>query len=215
MKLVLTDPRKVSQFACILRHLKNISSDIMVYVDEDRLYTQGMDGAHAALFELNLTSGWFSTYEVEEEIHIGINCELIFKIFNCLEDNQNIEINYDVDEGDSLYITLYPREGERGIKKEFKLTLMNLDTELMPKINKDWSADIQMVSDEFSKLIDQLSIFGSDLIVHCSEDSIKLISDGEMGNMKAIIEEEDILLYAIEEDVDVKVKFAISYINMF
>ena len=92
---------------------------------------------------------------------------------------------------------------------------MDLDSEFLPVPDSDWSADIQMVSDDLAKLIDQLSIFGSDLIVNCDEDSIKLLSDGEMGKMKAVIKEEDILMYAIEEDVTLKVKFAISYFCLF
>ena len=31
MKIVLSDSRKVGQFGCILRHLKNISSNIETY----------------------------------------------------------------------------------------------------------------------------------------------------------------------------------------
>ena len=56
MRIVLTDSRKVSQFAGILRHLKNLSSDIIIAIDEDHLYTQGMDDSHASLFELNLST---------------------------------------------------------------------------------------------------------------------------------------------------------------
>ena len=216
MRIVLTDSRKVSQFAGILRHLKNLSSDIIIVIDEDHLYTQGMDDSHASLFELNLSKDWFSEFKAEEtEIKLGINCELIFKIFNCLGENQNIELTYDLSEGDYIYITLYPQEGERGIRKEFQVPLMNLDSDFLPVPDSDWSADIQMVSDDFSKLIDELAIFGSDLIIHCEEDIIKLISDGELGKMKAIIKDEDILLYAIEEGGEVKAKYAISYVNMF
>ena len=108
------------------------------------------------LFELNLSKDWFSEFKAEEtEIKLGINCELIFKIFNCLGENQNIELTYDLSEGDYIYITLYPQEGERGIRKEFQVPLMNLDSDFLPVPDSDWSADIQMVSDDFSKLIDE------------------------------------------------------------
>ena len=107
MKIVLTDSRKVSQFACILRHLKNMSSDITISVDKNGLYAQGMDDSHAALFEINLSKDWFAVFESEEhKINLGINCELIFKIFNCMGENQNVEITYDADEGDNIYINL-------------------------------------------------------------------------------------------------------------
>ena len=92
---------------------------------------------------------------------------------------------------------------------------MDLDSEFLTVPVADWSVDIQMVSDDLAKLIDQLSIFGSDLVVDCDEESVKLQSDGEIGKMKAVIKDEDILMYAIEEDAEVRVKFAISYFSMF
>ena len=72
-------------------------------------------------------------------------------------ENQNIELTYDLSEGDYIYITLYPQEGERGIRKEFQVPLMNLDSDFLPVPDSDWSADIQMVSDDFSKLISRKS----------------------------------------------------------
>ena len=41
MKIVLTDKQKVQQFACILRHLKNISSNIEMIVYPTNIYVQG------------------------------------------------------------------------------------------------------------------------------------------------------------------------------
>jgi len=212
MKLVLTDSRKVGQFACILRHLKNVSCDIEIMVTEDGLYTQGMDMSHACLFELNLNKDWFGEFEADEgPYHLGINCEVIFKILNCLDDDQNIELVYDGD--DYLYITLYSRDGEQGIRKEFQLPLMSLDVELMKIPKVEYSADIQMVSSEFSELIGQLSIFGHNMQINCSEDCIKMTGKGEMGQMNAIIKEEDIIMYAIEEDTVLDLTYAMDYLS--
>ena len=146
MKIVLSDSGKVMQFACILRHLKNISSDIEILINKDRLYTQGMDNSHVSLFELNLKNSWFNKYIVDEDIRIGINCELIFKILNSLNESQIIEMNWDADDGDYLYIMLYSPEGERGIRKEFKIPLMNIDSEILNVPATDYTVDLEMVS---------------------------------------------------------------------
>jgi len=212
MKLTLTDSKKVSQFSSILKNLKNFSGDIEMHLDKGRLYAQGMDSSHCCLFELELLSGWFTKYDNDENIRLGINCELLAKIFNMLGENQNIEMNYEKG-ADCLYITLSPNEGETGIVREFKLPLMDLQSELLTIPDTEYTADIEMVSNDFTALITQLNTFGNELRIQC-EDKIRLTGKGEMGSMDAVIKEDDILMYAIEEDVKLDLSFALGYINM-
>ena len=85
MNITLSESTKVNQFASIMKNLKHFSQDVEFVVSEDGVYTQGMDGSHVCLFELSINSDWFSSYEVEKNQVIGVNCELIFKIFNSLK----------------------------------------------------------------------------------------------------------------------------------
>ena len=211
MKLVLRNPKKVTQFACILRHLKNLSIDIEWLIDENQFYTQGMDSSHACLFELILKPEWFDIYEVDTPVRMGINCELIFKIFNCLSESQKIEMNYS-DDKDNLCISLLPNEGEKGIEKEFELPLINIESELLDVPDTEWSADIEMLSSDFSQLIDQLSIFGNDLTIKCN-DEIILSGSGEHGKMNARIKNDDILLYAVEEETEINVNYSMVFVK--
>ena len=91
MKVSLTDKSKISQFSGIFKHLKNVSNDQNIYFDTDKMYTQGMDSSHACLFELQLKPEWFNEYNVEKQHIIGINCELMFKVFNCLEISKQLK----------------------------------------------------------------------------------------------------------------------------
>ena len=45
MKITLENRKKVSQFGNILKHLKHFSQDIEIFINEERLYAQGMDGS--------------------------------------------------------------------------------------------------------------------------------------------------------------------------
>lgn len=213
MKIVLTDKQKVQQFACILRHLKNISSNIEMIVYPTNVYVQGMDGSHVSLFEINLKESWFSEYDVDKQYNLGINCELVFKILNCLDETQNIKMEYSDD--DHLYITLYPREGEQSITKEFQLPLVMMDNDILEIPKTDYSVDLKMVSSEFSELIDQLGIFGQELLIKCTDEKIEMTGQGEMGKMTAVIKEEDILLYAIEEDTTIELLFGMDFVRNF
>lgn len=210
MKVVLNEKDKVSKFACIFKHLKQLNNDINMYFSEDGLYTQGMDGAHVCLFELSLKSDWFSSYDVEKDITIGVNCELIFKVLNCLEEFQSIEITYN--EGDKLNIKLTPDEGVRGIVKEFEMPLVDIDSAVLEIPDTDYSADIEISSNEFRELISQLSIFGTDITFNC-HDEIKITGTGEYGVMNAIISEHDISMYQIEEDTELTLSFSGKYLQ--
>jgi len=213
MKIVLTDKQKVQQFACILRHLKNISSNIEMIVYPTNIYVQGMDGSHVSLFEIYLKESWFSEYEVDKKYSLGINCDLVFKILNCLDENQNIKLEYS--DEDHLYITLYPRDGEQSITKEFQLPLVLMDNDILTIPDTDYSVDLKMVSSEFSELVDQLSIFGQELLIKCTDEKIQMTGQGEMGKMTALIKEEDILIYAIEENTTIELLFGMNFVKNF
>ena len=214
MRITLENRKKVSQFGNILKHLKHFSQDIEIFINEERLYAQGMDGSQAALFELVLKSDWFTSYDVDEDVVLGINCELIAKVLNCLNNNQTISMEYDTKK-DDLTISLIPREGEKCMLKEFTIPLMDLESQLMEIPDADYTADLEIESQEFYQLVDEMSIFGDKLEVNCNGEQVKFTGKGNLGAMTAIIKEDDILMYAVEEDADLTVEYRMSYLKTF
>ena len=212
MKITLESRKKVSQFGNILKHLKHFSQDIEIIINEERLYAQGMDGSQAALFELSLKNDWFTSYEVDEDVVLGINCELIAKVLHCLNNNQTISLEYDTKK-DDLTISLIPREGEKCMLKEFTIPLMDLESELMEIPDADYTADLEIESQEFYQLVDEMSIFGDTLGVNCKYDNVKFTGKGNLGEMTAVIKEDDIIMYAVEEDADMTVNYRMSYLK--
>lgn len=209
MELVLTNKQKINQFSLIFKNLKNISTDVEMHVQENRIYIQGMDSGQICLFEIEIKSFWFNEYKFEgKDLRLGINCELIHKIINCKEDSQNIRMK--TDDEDKLNITLYPSEGQTGITKEFELTLMDIDSELLEIPTVDYDADIEILSSDLSNIVSQLSLFGSDLNVNCGEKII-FKGSGELGSMDAIMEEDQICMYAIAEDTNINLSFSMNY----
>lgn len=212
MKITLESRKKVSQFGNILKHLKHFSQDIEIHIDEERLYAQGMDASHAALFELSLKNDWFSTYEVDENVKLGINCELISKVLHCLNNNQTITLEYDTKK-DDLTISLIPREGEKCMLKEFTIPLMDLESEMLEIPDVEYTADLEIVSQEFYQLVDEMSIFGDKLEVNCKYDKVKFTGKGNQGEMTAIVKEDDILMYAVEEEANMTVEYRMNYLK--
>lgn len=218
MKIVIKDPVKVKQFTTVFKHLKHISEDINLIFNEDKLYSQGMHPSHASLFELNLNKEWFSEYDVDREILLGVNCEILFKVINCISDGQHIIISLS-ENGDKL---IFDFQGKGSIHKKFEISLMTIDTELMEiPSDVEYSADVVMSSDQLNSLISQLSIFGEKMKIRCNEEKINISCSGDTGKMTLDIKEEDIMEYALEENEDgsfcktEEVTYSLSFINTF
>ena len=212
MFITLKDALKVTQFSTIMKNLKNFSSEIEIIVDENRLYAQGMDGSHCCLYELVLNNNWFCEYKVEKSYVLGLNCEMLSKVLNCLATEQFIEMSYN-EKKDNLQMVLKPLEGESGIVKVFQIPLMDTESELLEIPDSEFSADVEMISSQFSELVNQLSIFGTDFEINCGEN-IVIVGKGENGSMNAVINEDDIISYAIEEDTELKLTYSGLYINL-
>ena len=212
MNITLSEPTKVNQFASIMKNLKHFSQDVEFVVSENGVYTQGMDGSHCCLYEMILKTDWFDKFDTDKRYVLGLNCELLAKVLNCLEQNQKIIMQYKEDR-DDLFISLCPNDGETSIVKVFHLPLMDIESNLLEIPDTEYSADITMSSDDFGKLVNQLSIFGKDIRFELG-DSIKVTGKGDDGTMSAIIKDEDIFSYVGEEDIDLKVEYAGGFIVM-
>lgn len=212
MNIVLKDQVKVSQFSSIMKNLKNFSSDIEIIINEKRLYAQGMDSSHVCLYELVLYNDWFCEYNVDKSYVLGLNCEMLSKVLNCLSSEQFITMTYN-EKKDNLQMTLKPLEGESGIVKVFQIPLMDTETELLEIPESEFAADIEMISSQFGELVNQLSIFGTEFEIKCG-DNIIITGKGENGCMNAVISEDDIIRYAIEEDTELTLTYSGVYINL-
>lgn len=209
MNVLLTNKQKIAQFSLIFKNLKNISTDVEMHVSEKGIYIQGMDAGHVCLFEVEIKEYWFDEFNNDTKCRLGINCEIIHKIINCKEDYHNIRMKC-LNE-DKLIITLFPQEGQTGFTKEFELPLIDIDSALLEVPDVEYDADVEIGSSDISNLVNQLSMFGKDLNVKCNE-TITFKGTGEFGTMSAIIEEEQICMYAIAEDTEVNLTFAMEYL---
>jgi len=212
MKLVITEPAKVKMFATIFRQLKDVVADVNIDLTAETMYIQGMGQSQICLFELLLQKDWFAEYNVDKSFVLGLHCEFMFKMLGCLEDGQKITMHMKEDE-DKLSVDFESLGENTTIKKCFEMPLMNIDSEHLNIPDKEYQADISIMSNEFSDLISQLSIFGEELQINCNMETISLTSKGDMGQMTASIEEENIVEYSIEEDTVVNLSVSLKFID--
>ncbi len=210
LEITINNDKKVYQITQILHNLKNISSELNLLCDENGLYAQGMDSSHVCLFELNIRPGWFDTYNCSQECVMGIHCEMLFKIISCIKEGQHIDMKHDpVNSASKLTINLLGNSYD----KSFELSLIDIESDMVELPEKEYTADIKIVSKDYAELVNQLSIFGDRLKIKC-DDEIVLNSENEFGKVDITVKEEDIIEYIMEEEGKIDTTFGIRFITM-
>ena len=214
--LTLKNKEKVNKFIVLFKYLKNICPDVTMNISDKGLYVQGMCSAHVLMFELNISPDWFDTYTTTfvSQTNLGINCEILFKIINCIADGQMIQMRYAEKNLDKLIISLENiEENVSTLEKEFEVSLMDIDSELLeiPEIETD--VDIVVSSNSFDSIINQLIMFGIDVKFTCSEKGMELESSGDSNVMKVKIKDTDIESYAIVEEYVYESAYSLKYLH--
>jgi len=211
MKLSINDPEKLIKFSTIFQYLKLISQEINLDFTKDGLYTQALGTNHVCLVEFMINKDWFSTFELQNSCSLGINCEVFYSILTCLEKNNVFKMEYE-DDSDTLDICL---EGDK-IEKNFEMKLMVIEVQSFDIPVVDYSADIIIQSKSFADYINELDIFGDNLMICCDgkkNNNVTLETSGDNGKMKLIIDEDYMEEYSVEEDIELKINYALSYIK--
>ena len=77
----------------------------------------------------------------------------------------------------------------------------------------EYEADMCFVSNEFSELIRETSIFNDTINIKCNEENIEMIAQGNLGKMTATIKEDDIVMFSIEEDCTLDINYTLGFLN--
>ena len=209
MKFVISDKKKFLVFSTLFRHLPTFTETINLHVTDEGIYAQGMDSSQISLFEINLAKEWFDEFVCEKNCVIGLMCSIFFKVFQCIDSlEQKMTFNY-TDEKDFLDIML---EGDN-VKKEFQISLLDIDMEMLTIPETEYDVDIEIKSLDISNYINQLLIFDETFSLKCTQEEIIMKSKSESGSTSIILSDDSIIEYAIEEDLEITQNFSLNYIK--
>jgi proliferating cell nuclear antigen len=215
MNIEIVDPARAEKFCNLFQHVKLFTEHINITFHEDRMYLQTMDSSRISIFEIYLPNEWFNTYDFthNESIHLGLNANILFKVLNTRDKQQNLQMVFDPDQSDKLIIN-FVSENKKIFDKHFEIPLMDLDVDLLniPEFESD--ADIMLPSSNFAEIINQLQIFGDTIEFKCTEELIQLCSiSPESGKMMADIDIDELTSYSITEDNTMSVSFSLSRLH--
>lgn len=217
MKLVLSNKDKVAKFRNIFKYINSISKEVLLTVKGDGLYTQGLDTANICLFDINIKSDWFDKFEFDkkdpEHFLVGLSCELVFKLFSCIRDGQQLEIILNPDKSDYMFVNFI---NSNDMDKSFEIRLIDIDPNHLEVPIEEAELDLLIETAEFKRLINEMALFSNNVDFVCNSDGdhLELTGTGDLtGKMTVKIKDENVKYFGILEDTNLKVRFDTKYLQ--
>jgi proliferating cell nuclear antigen len=215
MEIQINQPSNAEIFSGLFQYIKLFTNDINIHFETERLFIQALDASRVSIFEVYLPKGWFDVYNISDEngAVIGINTNNLYKVLHAREKNQSLTMRMDDSSDDKIMLDM-TSDNPTIFDKHFQLPLIDIDTEMMHIPSMEYKADFSLPSNTFATLIDQLKMFGETLRIECSEDKIQLFSESlDSGKMSVDIPIDDLVSFAIEEDEQLDISFALTYLH--
>jgi len=213
MKVIISDPVKVSCFVALFQNMKQITDYVNIICNEDKWYIQSMDSHRVSVIELFLESSWFNEYNIDNNnLTIGIHTNVMAKVISTIDKNQGILIEVEEDNVEKLYIS-YFTEDSSVTQKQFRIPLVDLDVDLM-EIPEGMNNTIQFTLSysSFADMSKQLLLFGESIQFDCKSDKITLsTSSDENGSMDILLNKKELVSY--DFDTDTKLEFSLAILN--
>lgn len=170
-----------------------------------------MDKSHICLFELNLKKEWFESYEVISEEKICFNTNIFYSIINTKSDEQTLVIKKKTN--DFLLIELINLIKNSDYNKYFSMPLLEYEYDEMNIPSPDFDAEFTLPSKRVTDVLYQLSNFGDDINIKCSDDCVDFKTNGTSGEMRVNIPVDDMSSYGVIEGEEVNLTYSLLYIN--
>jgi proliferating cell nuclear antigen PCNA len=223
MEFIIRDPSKSDAFASIFQHIKLFTEHVSLMCDDAGVKMQCMDTAHVAIVELTLPKDWFDEYKNPSgETHrLGFNATFLHRILSSRDKVQQTHLVYSSDDSDRLSVHLTCSEDaaattdkKASFDKHFELPLMDIEEDGLCIPGVEYTAELSMLSSQFSAIITQLKMFGDTMEVQCSEERIALASTSqEQGKMFVEIGINDLSEFSIDEGADLTLLFSLTYLK--
>lgn len=213
MELLISDKRKKDVFISIFQLLKNSSSQINATFDHDFIHIQGMDKSHVCLFDIKLTKKWFDNYKIDEApLDLCFDTSIFYSMISIKSEEQDLYIKKVSD--DTLNIELINSSSKKSdFNKYFTMSLLDYEYEKMGIPETEYDAEISLSSKKMSEMLSQLSNFGIDLNIRCTDDYVDFITKGNSGDMRVNISIDDLSSYSIIEGEEVNLTYSLTYIH--
>ena len=211
MNITINDKKKKELFISTFHLLKNSASHINASFSAKNVHIQGMDKSHVCLFDLNLKKDWFGVYDVKEDTNICFDSNIFYSIISTKCEDQHLIIKKIED--DSLSIELLNGDKKSDYSKFFTMPLIEYEYDEMNIPDTEYDAELSLPAKKVTDMLSQLSNFGDDINIKCSDDFVDFKSKGTSGEMRVNIPIDDMSSYSVVEGEDINLTYSLIYIS--
>jgi len=213
MLIEIKDKKKKDTFISIFHILKNSSLQINATFNNNLCHIQGMDKSHVCLFDLILKDKWFNLFNVSNTINLSFDSNMFYSIISTKSDEQNLIITKNEND-DFLSIELTTNGSKKcDYDKYFKIQLIEYDYEEMNIPQTNYDAELSLPSKKVNDMLLQLSNFGNDLNIICTDECVDFKTKGTSGEMRVNIPINDMNSYSVLQDEAVNLTYSLQYIT--
>ena len=213
VEFVINDKRKKEIFISIFQLFKNSAFQINLTINKTTFHVQGMDKSHVCLFDLKISYEWFDYYEVNKKYELCFDTNHFHSMISTKGDDQCLIFYLEHEKSETLTIELKSLEKKSDYNKYFKLPLIDYEYEQMIIPNTDYDAEFSIPSKKVTDMLSQLSNFGNDLNIKCSQDCVDFKTTGDSGEMRVNIPVDELSSYAVVEDEEINLNYSLVYIS--
>ncbi len=181
-----------------------VKDDVAIEITRDGISLRAMDPANVAMVSLKISKSIFDSYEVDEGKIVGINMERFVQVLKRARRNSIMGIK--IDEG-KLVVT-YMATGVR----RFSIPLLSLESGPRPEPNLNFTVRAKIDPGALKEAIEDASIVSDSLIFEAREGEIRLIAQGDLGEVETIMRKEEGLM-EVEVQDEARAKYSLEYLK--
>lgn len=214
MEIKISNKTKKELFIALFHVLKTTSaSHCNIQLLNGRFHIQGMDVSHICLFEINLHSSWFDTYQIDTPQNICFHTGCFYSMISAKSDDQSLTMK--LKNQDNLLIEFENINNTKSsdYNKYYVLPLMDYDYEEMDIPETEYDVDFSMPSKNITDIMSQLATFGDNVRIICSDTCVDFKTNGTTGEMRVNVLVDNLTSYAIVENEKIELTYSLNYIN--
>ncbi len=196
MQLKLDYPKILTENISLISELV---TEVKMRVDENGLGITAVDPANVALTNFQLPKKAFSQFEVEEEV-LGISLDNLKSVLKRAGKNSSIILKKN---DNSLTIEIHDK-----IKREFNISLINIEQEEKEMPDLEFSCKVKMASEDFSQAINDCKVVADSCSFAISEDNF-IISAKGLNSMKSEFSKDEVFI----EGEKGQAKYSLEYLE--
>lgn len=194
--------------------LKEIVHDVSLCFDSTGIKLLTMDGARCALIYMKLKSESFEEFVCKGKFHAGLNMASVFKLVRMTGSHDTITFYMDHENTNELGIKI--QNADKNSVTDFKLKLLDVDTEEITIRDEDFDSVITMPSAYFQRLCRDMLNISTIMTIRSEGNTLTLSCNGDFARQETVIGEADAgMNVASTSTKRIESSFSLKYLSLF